>query len=330
MSRDSVRILLLVAALNEIKILACDIQNAYLTAKCREKIYTIAGPEFGSEEGSVMLIKMALYGLKSSGAAFRSKLAKVIHDLGFRPSAADPDVWMRPATKGNGFKYYEYVLCYVDDVLAVSEEPEEIINGLKHVFKLKGDRAEIPDMYLGASLSMVETPSGHKCWSMSSEKYVRTAIENVEQKLKKVSKQLPSKCVTPTTYKYRPEDDSSEDLDKEDITYFQELIGILRWAIEIGRVDILLEVALLSTHLAAPKRGHLEQVYHIFGYLKKNPKRKIYLDPDLPIISESRFKTFDWEDFLYGCSGTNAKLYPRAARKCRRVTLFCRCGSCIG
>ena len=45
-SRDSVRIALLIAALNELEVLACDIQNAYLTADCREKIYFIAGPEF--------------------------------------------------------------------------------------------------------------------------------------------------------------------------------------------------------------------------------------------------------------------------------------------
>ena len=42
-------------ALNGLDILACDIQNAYLTAKCREKIWTIAGPEFGSEEGSLII-----------------------------------------------------------------------------------------------------------------------------------------------------------------------------------------------------------------------------------------------------------------------------------
>jgi hypothetical protein len=48
---------------------------------------------------------MALYGLKSSGAAFRSKLAGVLHDMNYRLSLADPDVWMRPATKPNGFKY---------------------------------------------------------------------------------------------------------------------------------------------------------------------------------------------------------------------------------
>ena len=64
-SRDSVRIALTIAALNELDILACDIQNAYLTALCRENIWTFAGPEFGEEEGTLMLVKMALYGLKS-------------------------------------------------------------------------------------------------------------------------------------------------------------------------------------------------------------------------------------------------------------------------
>ena len=47
-SRDSVRILFMIAALNDLKVLGCDIQNAYLTAPTREKIWTIAGPEFGS------------------------------------------------------------------------------------------------------------------------------------------------------------------------------------------------------------------------------------------------------------------------------------------
>ena len=65
--------------------LACDIQNAYLTAECREKIWCRAGPEFGKEdEGKIMFIVRALYGLKSSGAAFRSLLADKIWELGYR------------------------------------------------------------------------------------------------------------------------------------------------------------------------------------------------------------------------------------------------------
>ena len=63
-SRDSVRIALTIAELNELHILACDIQNAYLTALCRENIWKFAAPEFGEEEGTFMLVKMVLYGLK--------------------------------------------------------------------------------------------------------------------------------------------------------------------------------------------------------------------------------------------------------------------------
>ena len=75
-SRDSVCIALTIAALNELSVMACDIQNAYLTAECSEKIWTRAGPEFGSENGSIMIVKKALYGLKGSGAAFRAHLAE--------------------------------------------------------------------------------------------------------------------------------------------------------------------------------------------------------------------------------------------------------------
>ena len=126
-SRDSVRIALTIAALNDLSVLSCDIQNAYLTAKCREKIWTRAGPEFGSDQGKVMIVVRALYGLKSSGAAFRALLAEVLYDLNYRPSKADPDVYMRPAVKENGFEYYEYVLTYVDDVLCISHDPMSTI-----------------------------------------------------------------------------------------------------------------------------------------------------------------------------------------------------------
>ena len=155
-SRDSIRILLMIAALNGLDVLACDIQNAYLTAPCREKVWTIAGPEFGSEAGKPMLIVRALYGLKSSGAAFRSFLADHLWEIGYRPSQADLDVWMRAAVKTTGLKYWEYVLCYVYDILSISHDPSSTMEAIKSKFKLKGDKAEPQKTYLGASLSKMK------------------------------------------------------------------------------------------------------------------------------------------------------------------------------
>jgi hypothetical protein len=66
--------------------------------------------------------------------------------------------------------------------------------------------------------------------------------------------------------------DVSTGLKVKGIRYYQELIGVMQWAIELGRVDIATEVSLLSSHLALPRAGHLQQAYHIFGYLKAKPK----------------------------------------------------------
>ena len=298
-SRDSVRILLTMAALNDFDVLACDIQNAYLTAKCRE-IYTIAGPKFGSEEGYIMIVEMALYGLKSSGAAFCSKLASILYDMNYRASLANPDVWKRKAAKPSGERYHKYVLCYVDDILVLLHHPIRSMDGIRDMFKLKGDRAEKSDMYLGAQVTEVQTDNGTKCWSLSSEKYLKASVNNVEATLRINNSKLPSNCPAPCTAGYHLAEDTSKELNADGTRLFQELIGVLRWAMEIGRLDILLEVSLLSSHLAMPRAGHLQEVYHIFGYQKQSPRRRLFLDPDHPVISEDRFKKFDWEDFYRG------------------------------
>ena len=58
------------SALNDLNILTADIGNAYLYVPTREKVYAIAGPEFGTRQGQTVIIKQALYGLKSSEAAW--------------------------------------------------------------------------------------------------------------------------------------------------------------------------------------------------------------------------------------------------------------------
>ena len=121
-SRDSVRICMLLAALNDLNIESAVIENAYLTAPCREKCWTVGGKEFGSGAGKPFIIIKALYGLKSSGVAFRAFLAETLDDIGFKSSETDPDVWLKPAVKLNGEEYYKYILVYVDDILCISHK----------------------------------------------------------------------------------------------------------------------------------------------------------------------------------------------------------------
>ena len=72
----------------------------------------------------------------------------------------------------------------------------------------------------------------------------------------------------------------------------------MRWAIKIGRIDILLEVSLMSTHLALSCIGHLGHLYHVFGFLKEKSKTKLDFDPAHPQISENMFQEYDWQYFI--------------------------------
>ena len=132
-----------------------------------------------------MIVVRALYGLKSSGAAFRSFLADTLADIGFKPSLADPDVWMRPAMKSNGFKYWEMILCYVDDLLCIHEDPTKALNQIQANFKFKDDKMEQPTTYLGGDLSMIDNIEGKSCWAMLSDQYCAAMVKNVESILNK-------------------------------------------------------------------------------------------------------------------------------------------------
>jgi hypothetical protein len=74
------------------------------------------------------------------------------------------------------------------------------------------------------------------------------------------------------------------------------LIGFPIWATETGRVDVLLEVSLLSQYRAIPQESHMDQLLHIFAFLKVHPKLTICLSPELPSVDCKDYQT-NKEDF---------------------------------
>ena len=132
---------------------------------------------------------------------------------------------------------------------------------------------------------------------MSSAKYVKAAVQNVKETPAKSENRLLGRCVAPLRPGYRPETDDSDELKADEIQYYQELIGVLRCIVELGRFDILLETSLMSAHMALPRIGHLEQVIHMFGYLNLHPKRNISFDTAHPSIDKRKFKRYNWYYF---------------------------------
>jgi hypothetical protein len=120
------RLVIFLAELNSLELWATDIGNAYLESYTSEKVYIIAGPEFGSFEGHVMIISKALYGLRSSGARWYDRLAHFLREVDFCSCESEPDIWMRKHGK-----LYEYVTVYVDDLPIAMKSPKELISILE-------------------------------------------------------------------------------------------------------------------------------------------------------------------------------------------------------
>ena len=118
--------------LNNMKVWAADIGNAYLEATTKEKLNIVVGPEFEELQGHILVIHKALYGLKSTGLRWSQRIHDIMLQLNFRPCKAEPCVWF-----GAMKDKYEYIAIYVDDLLITSEEPQKIIQDLKEKFKLK-------------------------------------------------------------------------------------------------------------------------------------------------------------------------------------------------
>ena len=121
---------------------------------------------------------------------------------------------------------------------------------------------------------------------------------------------------------YHPSVDPTVELGAVGTQFYQENIGILRWAIELSRLNILFEVAILSQYLTNPWKEYFEQVYHIFGYLKQDCKRTLYLDPDEPNIPEERFTKFEWEDFYKGVVEVIPHNVPKSEGKSISLHVF--------
>ena len=117
---------------------------------------------------------------------------ETLYNIGFVPILADPDVWRRLAVKEDGFEYYEYVLCNVDNILAISHMAKDASKAVQAIFKLKDDKIVPSDMYLVATLSVMED-DGIQGWCMTSDKYVKAAVEKVELELVVVNQRLPSR-----------------------------------------------------------------------------------------------------------------------------------------
>jgi hypothetical protein len=167
-----------------------DVLNAYITAHITEKVWTVLGPEFSIDAGKSAIIVHTLYGLKSAGAVFRAHLASFMRQMGYTSCKADPDLWYKAETRpADSFRYYAYILCFVDDILCVHHDPMSVLNLINVYMPLKPSSVGDPDIYLGAKLKLTQLDNGIWAWGLSPSKYVAQAVKNCVKHLTDKAKQ---------------------------------------------------------------------------------------------------------------------------------------------
>lgn len=269
----SVKLLHVIAHDQKLEPLCGDIGNAFVTAYTKEKVYCIAGPEFGEKQGMIVVIRKALYGLATSAAAFRSALGDNLRDMGFSPTRFDNDVWIRKAEEGD---HYEYICTHVDDFCIFSRKPQPIMDAIQKIYTVKDIGP--PNYYLGNDYKKDKEGK----WTIGCKKYITEAVRRIEAIFGKLTKRD-----TPLVSDDHPEMDGSALLDDAKHKQYQMLIGILNWIVVIGRIDVCYAVTSLSRFVACPREGHLDRALHVFGYLKKRPNKRIKVDSSDPIIMKN-------------------------------------------
>jgi hypothetical protein len=176
-SRELVRIALTLAALNDLEVKTADIDNAFLTAPIREKIWCTLGPEFGEDAAKRAIIVRALDGLKTAVPSFCSRLNVCMRHLGWESCKADHNVWFKPKVrKDDGHQHYTYCLLYVDDILMRHHDGEKALQEIDHFFKTKPNSRGDLEYYLGAKLRPMTLPNGVNASGMSASKYVQATV----------------------------------------------------------------------------------------------------------------------------------------------------------
>ena len=264
--------------------------QAYPTSYTTEKVFIVAGPEFGEREGHILVIRKAIYGLRVSGKNYCDLWADCMRKMGFTPCLAAPDIWLRPNEK---LDCYEYVATYVDDLCICMEDPAAFIQEVKDRFDLEFKGVGAIKYHLGMDIGR----DTNGVMFIQTRKYVEKMSDNYERMFGSKPKHVYTSPLDPNDH---PETDTSDFLDSVGIEQYQSLIGSMQWAVTIGRFDIAPALTTMSSFRVDPRFGHLERCKRMVGYLTQFRAARIRIRPDEPDLSDVPLDQYDWMNFIYG------------------------------
>ena len=287
-SLRSLRMVVFLSQLNDFEIWGADVGNAYLEAYTDQNLCIIVGPEFKELQVHLLIMIKTLHGTRSGGARCHDRPSDILQELKFKPSKADPDVWMRPEPGGT---CYEYIAVYVDDLAIAAKDPQTFCNELKKKYNLKLKGVGPLEYHLGCTYK--KDPD--ETLAADPRRYVNKILESYES----MFKEKPRKSRPPLEEGDHPELHTPGLCDEHQTNQLQTLVGQLQWLISPGHVDIAVHVMSLSRFRAQPRKGHLDRTKRTVGYLLFLPDGAIRFRTGEPDFSSLDDQEYDWTRSVY-------------------------------
>lgn len=260
---DSVRVVLALAAADDMEIVQFDVKTAFLNGKLEEVIYMKVPDGVEHENGQVCRLKRSLYGLKQSSRVWNARFVEFVKDCNLEQSQSDPCVFY-----GSIHGERVILLLYVDDGLILSRSQtaiESLVGKLQNTFKITMGNA---NYYVGLE---IERNRNESTISIGQHAYIDKIV-------RKYNMQDSKSISTPAdigTFLISTSDGDS------DVNFpYRSACGSLTFAATVSRPDISYAVGEVCRFMAHPNRMHVNAIKRIFRYLNHTKDMKITYGAD--------------------------------------------------
>jgi hypothetical protein len=298
---ETLRILLAIAAAEDLEIHQMDVITAYLAGELEEEIYMTTPPGVPGTEGLVCRLLKGLYGLKQSARVWNQRLTGELKRMGLQATTADPSVWV---SKDRGL----ILALYVDDIVLIARKTQELRRvkaALAQVFKMK-DLGEIQNV-LG--LRIQRDRATRRLW-IDQTHYIEDILKEFGY--------LDCKPVsTPADGYENLQKATAQDTLFADVATYQRALGQLNWLVRGTRPDLAFVVHKLSQFCHQPYVSHWAGVRRVFRYLSYSKHLRLcyagdsqeiiltgYSDSDYAGDATDRRSTMGYVFLLYGAAVT--------------------------
>jgi hypothetical protein len=246
---ESVRLLLALAALEGWRVHHINVKSAFLNGDLKEEVYVCqpAGFVIAGQEGKVLRLRKALYGLWQAPRAWNSKLDDTLKKMDFVQSEHEHAMYRRS---------------HGDDILLVGVYVDDLVITGSSLAAVEGFKEEMKRAFLMSDLGLLSFYLGIEVRQDAGGITLRQA--HYAKKILEMAGMTDCKAAaTPMEERLRLSRDSTAE--EVDAMLYRRIVGSLRYLVHTWP-DLTYAIGYVSRFLERPTEEHLQAMKRILRY----------------------------------------------------------------